>query len=102
MVKQAVIDAHDNDIYAEIGASIKSILFFGTPHRGADLASILDLILTVSLSQRSFVRQLKPGSDDIKQLNQRFSYRAKSMKLKSFFETVNTRFKRVYWAVLHF
>jgi hypothetical protein len=76
---------------------MKAILFLGTPHRGADLAGILDLVLTVSFSSRSFVKQINPNSDAIKSINEAFIYRANSLKLVSFFETENTRVK---WVIL--
>jgi hypothetical protein len=48
---------------------MRAILFLGTPHRGADLAGIVDLALTVTFSSRDFVKQLNPNSDAIKSIN---------------------------------
>jgi hypothetical protein len=70
---------------------MKAILFLGTPHRGSDLAGIVDLALTVTFSSRDFVKQLNPNSDAIKSINSSFIHRANSLKLVSFFETENTR-----------
>jgi hypothetical protein len=70
-------------------------VFLGTPHRGADLASILDLALTVSFSSKRFVKQLKPNCEGVKAINNAFIFRANSLKLVSFYETVNTRVNKV-------
>ena len=70
-------------------------MFLGTPHGGADLAGILNLILTASFSSRSFVKQLHPKSDAIEAINNGFVYRVDKLKLISFFETENTRLQWV-------
>jgi hypothetical protein len=69
-------------------------VFLGTPHRGSDLAGMLNLILDVSFGSRKFVQQLKPESDAIKSINESFSHRSKSFKLVSYFETENTGFAK--------
>jgi len=56
---------------------------------------MLNLILDASFSSRSFVKQLNPYNDAIKAINSSFVHRASSLKLISFFETENTRFKWV-------
>jgi len=89
------MDAYNNPDYASLHRDIKAVVFLGTPHRGADLARILNLILTVSFSSRSFVKQLNPNSDVIKSINSTFVHRANSLRLVSFFETENTRLKWV-------
>jgi len=89
--RKAIIDAYNNPQYAELHKGIKAVVFLGTPHRGADLASILDAVLTVSFSSRTFVTQLKPNSEAIKSINHNFIHRVSSLKLVSFFETDNTR-----------
>ena len=72
-----------------------AVLFLGTPHRGADLAGILNHILLASFSSRSFVKQLHPKSDGIAAINNGFVYRVEPLKLISFFETENTRLRQV-------
>lgn len=67
------------------------MVFLGTPHRGSDLAGILDLILLASFSSRSFVKQLHPKSDAIQAINNAFVHRVHSLEVISFFETENTR-----------
>lgn len=67
----------------------------GTPHRGSDLAGILNLVLLASFSSRSFVTQLRPNSEAIAAINNGFVHRVEPLKLISFFETKNTRFQWV-------
>jgi hypothetical protein len=76
------------------------VVFLGTPHGGADLAGILDLILTVSFSSRSFVKQLHPNSETIEAINNGFAHRAEKLKLLSFSETENTRFQGVNHSII--
>lgn len=92
---QAIIISHNNSAYSSIAKDIKAVVFLGTPHKGAGLASILKHILDVSFSSRKFVKALKPDSAAIEAINSNFVHRAKSLKLVSFFETVNTRIKWV-------
>lgn len=92
---QAIIDAYNNPNYNSLSKDIRAVVFLGTPHRGADLANILNLILTVTFSSSRFVKQLTPDNEAIKAINANFIHRAKSLRLVSFFETVNTRVKWV-------
>src|SRR5947199_7050377 len=93
---KAINDAYINQDYTLLANDIKGVVFLGTPHRGSDLAGILNLILTISFSSRSFVKQLNPNSDTIKMINSSFIHRVDSLKLVSFFETENTRFRWVF------
>ena len=95
---KAVIQAHNNPDYAAIYQDIKAIVFIGKPHRGADLAKKLNLILTISFSARSFVNELRPDSHALKGINRDFIYRAPELKLISFFETESYRWNKVYSA----
>lgn len=88
---EAIIEAYNNLEYTTLYDDMKGAVFLGTPHRGADLASILHSILKVSFSSSSFVKQLKPRSDAIKSINNGFIHRAGSLTLVSYFETQNTR-----------
>ena len=94
--RQAINDAYVNPEYALLANNIKGVVFLGTPHRGSDLANILNLILTISFSSRSFVKQLNSNSEGIRAINNSFVHRVDSLKLVSFFETENTRFKWVF------
>ena len=67
----------------------------GTPHRGSDLAGILNFILLASFSSRQFIDQLNSNSDTIAAINNSFAHRVEPLKLISFFETESTRLQRV-------
>jgi hypothetical protein len=66
-------------------------MFLGTPHRGADLSSILSSLLSVSFSRKVFVNQLQVGGDLIQGINDDFSRRAHSLRLVSFYESTGVR-----------
>jgi ssRNA-specific RNase YbeY (16S rRNA maturation enzyme) len=68
-------------------------LFLATPHRGSDLAEILNRILTVSIfnhSSKQYVSELKQGSPTIQALNEQFRNIAPKLDILSFYETLKT------------
>lgn len=69
------------------GSNAKGILFLGTPHRGADLAGLLNSILKVTLSQKTFVKQIESNSDSIQDINNLFRKPSKSLRLISYYES---------------
>jgi len=74
-------------------SSISAILFLATPHRGSDLAEILNRILTVSIfnhSPKLYVGELKHGSPTIQALNEQFRHIAPKLDILSFYETLQT------------
>lgn len=87
---QAIIDAVNNSQSSRICENVKSILFMGTPHRGADLASTLAKILGVMFVKKVFIDQLKPKCETITEINIQFGKCSKSMELVSFFESTGT------------
>jgi triacylglycerol esterase/lipase EstA (alpha/beta hydrolase family) len=93
---QALIDAHNDRAYARVLKNVKSIIFFGTPHRGADLASLLSNLLFVSFARRMFVEQLRVNSDLIQGINDQFRDRSESLELVSFYESKEMRGLGVY------
>ena len=71
--------------------SSAGILFFGTPHRGADLASfavMIDKIISFFAYQPSstIVKNMEPDCDYLWQINDDFRGRADGMKICSFYE----------------
>ena len=87
---QALIAAHNNEIYRQINKNTIGIVFLGTPHRGADLAKMLKSLLDVSFSETRFVKDLVPNSQVIKEINDAFADRAKTLRLASFWESRGT------------
>jgi protein SERAC1 len=89
------VEAFNNPEYSSLHKSIAAVVFLGTPHQGADLAGMLNLVLLASFSSRRFVKQLGPNSDAIAAINDAFVHRVEPLKLISFFETENTRLQWV-------
>jgi len=82
-----LIAAHNNSRYSQIKKNTIGIAFLGTPHRGADLAKMLKTLLDVSFSERKFVKDLLPGSQTIKEINEAFADHAQTLQLASFSES---------------
>jgi hypothetical protein len=61
--------------------------FLGTPHRGADLADVLKMLLNLSFSETGFVRDLSPNSQSIKEINDTFGERSDYLELALFWES---------------
>ena len=77
--------------YIRILQNTKAIVFLGTPHRGAHLASLLSNLLFVSFSQRKFVDQLHVNSELIRGINDQFRHCSESLELVSFYESTQMR-----------
>lgn len=93
MVKQAYIDGQQDDQYTDMVSSIKAILFMATPHRGSNLAEVLNRILTISLfnhSPKIYISELQSGSRTVTALNEQFRHHAPKMQILSFYETLPT------------
>ena len=87
---QALIVAYNNKIYRQINQNTIGIVFIGTPHRGADLARMLKLLLDITFSETRSVTDLVPGSQIIKEINDAFGDRAETLQLASFWESRGT------------
>jgi len=70
---------------------IHSMFFLGTPHRGSNLATILDTILTTSGIKKSYVGDLGQTSQSMTSINADFRHVAPALKLWSFYETLPVR-----------
>lgn len=77
----------------EIVSSTKAILFLATPHRGTNLADILNRILSVSVfshNPKQYVAELSRTSPALEDLNEQFRHLAPRLQIISFFETLPT------------
>ncbi|KAJ5185120.1 Cytochrome cd1-nitrite reductase-like C-terminal heme d1 [Penicillium cf. griseofulvum] len=93
VVKQAYIHGQNDDQYSNIVSSISAILFLATPHRGSNLADVLNKILTVSLfnhSPKLYISELRVGSQTVAALNEQFRHIAPNLDILSFYETLQT------------
>ena len=86
---KALIIAHNNKRYHKITQNTIVIVFIGTPHRGADLAKLLNTILKVSFSETRHVQDLSPNSQSIKEINDAFGERSEYLELASFWESTS-------------
>src|SRR5271170_1866417 len=84
---EAIINAYNDRSYLNIVENAKAILFLGTPHRGADLASLLSNLLAVTFTQRNFVDHLRANSEMIQEINDAFRDRSQSLELLSYYES---------------
>ena len=75
--------------YEEIVKAISSIIFLSTPHRGTNLAEILNRILQVSFltNPMQFIAELASGSQTLRKLNEQFRHIAPKLQIVSFYET---------------
>jgi len=96
VVKQAYILGQNDEKYSDMVSSISAILFLATPHRGSDLAKILNRILSVSVigSPKLYVSELatkgSQTSQTIRSLNEQFRHIAPKLDVISFYETLPT------------
>jgi hypothetical protein len=79
-------------------------MFLGTPHRGsqtADVATVLAGVVNVAARfgslglaknplQQNILKELKTGSQSLRELHDTFRKRASRLQVKSFFETKDT------------
>ncbi|KAJ5712716.1 Cytochrome cd1-nitrite reductase-like C-terminal heme d1 [Penicillium malachiteum] len=94
VAKQAyIIGQHDHQ-FSDIVSSIRAIMFLATPHRGSNLAEILNRILTVSFfhSPKLYISELSTGSQTVAALNEQFRHLASKLEIISFYETLQTSY----------
>ena len=94
MFIQAYVQAVNNEEYKEMIASVHAVLFLSTPHRGTNLAELLNRVLSVSilgLSRKQYVAELTRNSPALEDLNEDFRNFASKMQIFSFYETLRTR-----------
>jgi hypothetical protein len=82
---KAIIEAHNDPRYVRVKKNVKAVIFLGTPHRGAEKAAYLKLILTPFFG-KIFVDELQPGMEMIKTISSQFRHRAPSLEIVSCFE----------------
>ncbi|KAL2020083.1 hypothetical protein VTK56DRAFT_8887 [Thermocarpiscus australiensis] len=88
VAKKAYILARQDPTAADLAARVHSIFFLGTPHRGSNLASILENLLAVASGKKPFVTDLVPNSATLAAINDAFRHVAPELRLWSFYETL--------------
>jgi hypothetical protein len=91
-----LINAFNIGRYRKVLNHTIGIIFFATPHRGADLAMILGRIQKVTFSERKFVGDLEMGSKTVNRINNLFAEHSDKFEFVSFWESKSTRFIGVF------
>lgn len=78
--------------YEAIIKAISAITFLATPHRGTNLADLLDRILrsTFVTNSKFYVSELAKNSFTLQKLNEQFRHIAPRLEIVSFYETQST------------
>lgn len=78
--------------YESIIKAISAVTFLATPHRGTNLAELLDRILRSTLISNSklYVSELGRNSFTLQKLNEQFRHIAPRLDIVSFYETQST------------
>ncbi|ETS79015.1 hypothetical protein PFICI_08868 [Pestalotiopsis fici W106-1] len=94
-----VVRAYEQDtFYSKILDSIQGVVFFGTPHRGSDLAfwdhigTRLVRVGTLGyLTNDTLSKDLKINAYMLKNISDSFVYRGAGLKIRSFYETLRMK-----------
>ncbi|KAJ5519087.1 hypothetical protein N7453_001509 [Penicillium expansum] len=92
VMKRAYLLAKGKREFEYLATRIQAMFFLATPHRGADLASTLLKLLSLSGGPRPFVTDLQRNSMAIQSINDEFPHHCHEMQLCSFYETLPTSF----------
>lgn len=90
-----MIRAHEQDhFYSGILDSIQGVVFFGTPHRGSDIAfwdSVAVSLVRAStlgyVTNPKLSRDLKIEAETLKHISESFVHRGANFGIRSFYET---------------
>ncbi|KAI1128895.1 hypothetical protein F5Y10DRAFT_164427 [Nemania abortiva] len=88
VVKKAYIIARQDITCKALAERVHSMFFLGTPHRGSDLAGILQSMLMVAWGTKPFVNDLLPNCSALAEINDTFRHYAADLRLWSFYETL--------------
>ncbi|KFY48867.1 hypothetical protein V495_00958 [Pseudogymnoascus sp. VKM F-4514 (FW-929)] len=94
VVKEALNRAHECERFQKLRDAVTAIAFFGTPHRGADLARwgtmVAGMLRAASLGLSTnvrVVRELQARSEVLRGISRRFVERGRELRILSFWET---------------
>ncbi|KAM7192873.1 hypothetical protein V8F20_008670 [Naviculisporaceae sp. PSN 640] len=91
VAKMAYILARQDPTASELASRFHSIFFLGTPHRGSEMAAVLENMLTVAWGKKPFVTDLMPNSEALTNINDTFRHFSPALRLWSFYETLPVR-----------
>ena len=88
VVKKAYLLGIHDDQYKGIIASISSMIFLSTPHRGSDWAEVLNKVISATFqSPKGFISDLNRNSVMLDELNEQFRHFVCNLSIWSFYET---------------
>lgn len=89
---QAYMQGQNDPKYESIIKAISAITFLATPHRGTNLAELLDRILrsTFVTNSKQYISELAKNSFTLQKLNEQFRHVAPRLDIVSFYETQST------------
>ena len=93
VVKKALILGQYDQHYKSTVQATRAVLFLSTPHRGTNLALLLNRILMVSIfghSAKQYISELENNSPALQDINEQFRSFAPRLTIFSFFETFET------------
>ncbi|KAL8848384.1 MAG: hypothetical protein Q9221_006583 [Calogaya cf. arnoldii] len=93
IVKKAHILGRNDEQYKQCIGATSAVLFLSTPHRGTNLAELLNRILAVSVfnhSPKQYIAELRQNSPALQDINEQFRNIAPQLHLFSFYETQQT------------
>ena len=91
-IMQAYMQGQNDPEYESIIRAISAITFLATPHRGTNLAELLDRILrsTFFNNSKPYISELAKNSFTLQKLNEQFRHIAPRLDIVSFYETQAT------------
>lgn len=91
MIKKAYILAQRDAATKSLATRMQCLAFLATPHRGSDMAVLLNNILSAAgLSSRPYISDLAKNSPSLDIINDDFRHYADNVHLWSFYETLKT------------
>ncbi|KAJ5177145.1 uncharacterized protein N7482_003022 [Penicillium canariense] len=92
IIKEAYMQGQNDPEYENIVKAISAILFLATPHRGTNLADILNQLLqsTHISTSKLYISELSKDSLTLQKLNEQFRHVAPRLDIVSFYETQPT------------
>lgn len=83
------MQGQNDEKYEGIVRAISAITFLATPHRGTNLADILNRVLqtTVVSNSKRYIEELSRNSFTLQKLNEQFRHIAPKLEIVSFYET---------------
>ena len=91
VVKKAYLLGQNDEAYRGIVESASAMIFLATPHRGTNLAEILNRILSILFQpSRDFIADLNKSSPALEEINEQFRHIAPRLSIWSFYETLAT------------